>query len=36
MLIPVFGNLNNQTDWPKVISHDLIRHINNLKNKNYG
>jgi hypothetical protein len=33
MLIPLFGNLNNQTDWPKVISYDLIRHINNLKNK---
>lgn len=33
MLIPIFGNLSNQTDWPKVISYDLIRHINNLKNK---
>ena len=33
MLTPIFGNLSNQTDWPKVISYDLIRHINNLKNK---
>lgn len=35
MLVPVFGNANNQSDWPKVISNDLIRHINNLKNKTY-
>jgi dynein heavy chain, axonemal len=35
MLVPVFGNVNNQNDWPKVISNDLIRHINNLKNKTY-
>jgi hypothetical protein len=33
MLIPIFGNLSNQIEWPKVISYDLIRHINNLKNK---
>ena len=35
MLVPVFGNANNQSDWPKVISNDLIRHINNLKNKTH-
>ena len=35
MLIPLFGNINNQSDWPKVISYDLIRHINNLKNKTH-
>ena len=35
MLVPVFGNANNQSVWPKVISNDLIRHINNLKNKTY-
>ncbi len=29
----MFSNTQNQTDWPKVISSDLIRHINNLKNK---
>jgi len=31
----VFGNVNNQSDWPKVISNDLNRHINNLKNKTH-
>ena len=35
LLVPVFGNVNNQIDWPKVISNDLIRHINNLKNKTH-
>ena len=35
MLIPIFGNKDNQNDWPKVISYDLIRHINNLKNKTH-
>ena len=33
--MPVFGNSNNQNGWPKVISNDIIRHINNLKNKTY-
>jgi dynein heavy chain len=31
----VFGNFNKQSDWPKVISNDLNRHINNLKNKTH-
>ncbi len=31
----MFGNVNNQSDWPKVISNDLNRHINNLKNKTH-
>jgi dynein heavy chain, axonemal len=35
LLVPVFNNSHNQTEWPKVISDDLIRHINNLKNKTY-
>lgn len=35
LLVPVFSNVQNQSDWPKVISNDLIRHINNLKNKTY-
>ena len=34
-MVPVFGNVQNQVDWPKVISSDLIRHINNLKNKTH-
>ena len=34
-MVPIFGNVQNQTDWPKVISNDLIRHINNLKNKTH-
>ncbi|CAF0714705.1 unnamed protein product [Brachionus calyciflorus] len=35
LLVPIFGNVQNQADWPKVISSDLIRHINNLKNKTH-
>jgi dynein heavy chain len=35
LLVPVVGNSQNQGDWPKVISSDLIRHINNLKNKTH-
>ena len=35
LLVPVFSNPQNQNEWPKVISNDLIRHINNLKNKTY-
>jgi dynein heavy chain len=34
-LVPVFANAQNQSDWPKVISSDLIKHINNLKNRTY-
>ena len=33
--MPIFNNVQNQTDWPKVISNDLIRHINSLKNKTH-
>lgn len=33
--MPIFSNVQNQTDWPKVISNDLIRHINSLKNKTH-
>jgi hypothetical protein len=33
VLVPVFANVQNQNDWPKVISNDLIRLINKLKNK---
>lgn len=32
-MVPVFSNPQNQTEWPKVISDDLARHINKLKNK---
>lgn len=35
ILVPVFKNPENQKDWPKVISNDLNRHINNLKNRTY-
>ena len=35
LLVPVFNNSQNQNDWPKVISSDLVRHVNNLKNKTY-
>jgi dynein heavy chain len=35
LLIPVFSNSQNQNNWPKVISDDLLRHINNLKNKTF-
>ncbi len=35
LLMPVFSNSQNQNDWPKVISDDLLRHINNLKNKTF-
>jgi dynein heavy chain len=35
LLVPVIGNSQNQGDWPKVISSDLIRHVNNLKNKTH-
>jgi dynein heavy chain len=34
-LIPIFSNAQNQNSWPKVISDDLLRHINNLKNKTF-
>ncbi len=34
-MVPVFANAQNQSDWPKVISSDLIKHINNLKNRTY-
>ena len=33
--MPIFNNVQNQNDWPKVISNDLTRHINNLKNKTH-
>lgn len=35
LLVPIFSNAQNQSDWPKVISDDLLRHINNLKNKTF-
>ena len=35
LLIPIFSNSQNCNDWPKVISDDLLRHINNLKNKTF-
>jgi dynein heavy chain len=35
LLVPIFNNVQNQNDWPKVISNDLTRHINNLKNKTH-
>jgi dynein heavy chain len=35
LLIPIFSNAQNQNNWPKVISDDLLRHINNLKNKTF-
>lgn len=31
----MFNNVQNQIEWPKVISNDLIKHINNLKNRTY-
>lgn len=34
-LMPVFHNKNNQRDMPKVIASDLLKHVNNLKNKTY-
>ncbi len=34
-MIPVFGNSQNQNDWPKVISYDLLKHINSLKNRTH-
>ena len=34
-MVPLFGNVQNQSDWPKVVSTDLVRHINNLKNKTH-
>jgi dynein heavy chain len=33
--MPVFANSQNQSDWPKVISNDLMKHINNLKNRTF-
>ena len=35
LIIPVFSNKMNQMDWPKVISSDLMKHVNNLKNRTY-
>ena len=35
MLVPIFNRANNQNDYLKVISNDLFRHLNNLKNKTY-
>ncbi len=35
MLVPIFNRANNQNDYLKVISNDLSRHLNNLKNKTY-
>lgn len=32
---PVFHNKNNQRDMPKVIASDLLKHVNNLKNKTF-
>lgn len=31
----MFSNSQNQIDWPKVISNDLVKHVNNLKNRTY-
>lgn len=33
--MPVFNNNSNQTDWPKVISHDVVKHVNTLKNRTH-
>jgi len=35
LLIPIFGNSQNQIQWPKVVSHDINKHIKSLKNKTH-
>ena len=34
-MVPVFKKPENHKEWPKVISNDLNRHVNALKNKTY-
>lgn len=35
LIVPIFSNKKNQNDWPKVISSDLMKHVNNLKNRTH-
>ena len=35
LIVPVLSNQKNQSEWPKVITSDITRHVNNLKNKTY-
>ena len=34
-MVPVFNNSQNQNEWPKVISGDLVKHVNRLKNRTH-